>query len=107
LAYVICRKLLERRCGTNEWYKRNRPTLWDIKGKALGVPIYELLGGAVRQKIRCYTHVIGEGLEELASDAKELVKKGWNALKFLTVGSFKNGAVFKREDVKKAKDGIS
>ena len=30
--------------------------LWDIKGQALGVPIYELLGGAVRQTIPLYTH---------------------------------------------------
>ena len=28
--------------------------LWDIKGQALGVPIYELLGGAVRKRIRVY-----------------------------------------------------
>jgi galactonate dehydratase len=30
--------------------------LWDIKGKALGVPIYELLGGPTRKKVRVYTH---------------------------------------------------
>src|SRR6185437_8817168 len=30
--------------------------LWDIKGQALGVPIYELLGGAVRENIPLYTH---------------------------------------------------
>jgi len=31
--------------------------LWDIKGKALGVPIYELLGGPTRSKVRVYAHV--------------------------------------------------
>jgi galactonate dehydratase len=30
--------------------------LWDIKGKALGVPVYELLGGPTRQRIRVYAH---------------------------------------------------
>src|SRR5262249_31552226 len=30
--------------------------LWDIKGKALGVPVYELLGGPTRQRIRVYSH---------------------------------------------------
>ena len=31
--------------------------LWDIKGKRLGVPIYELLSGKTRDKVRCYMHV--------------------------------------------------
>src|ERR1700693_1139262 len=31
--------------------------LWDIKGKQLGVPVYELLGGAIRSKARLYAHV--------------------------------------------------
>src|SRR5437867_11476947 len=33
--------------------------LWDIKGKALGVPVYELLGGRVRDKVVCYPHNTG------------------------------------------------
>jgi hypothetical protein len=33
--------------------------LWDIKGKDLGVPVYELLGGRVRDKVRVYTHFSG------------------------------------------------
>ena len=33
--------------------------LWDIKGKALGVPVYELLGGCVRDKVVTYNHVHG------------------------------------------------
>jgi galactonate dehydratase len=32
--------------------------LWDIKGKRLGVPIYDLMGGKTRDKIRCYVHVV-------------------------------------------------
>ena len=38
--------------------------LWDIKGKALGVPVYELLGGAVRDRIRIYGHIGGETPEQ-------------------------------------------
>ena len=34
--------------------------LWDIKGKDLGKPVYELLGGPVRDKVRMYTHFGGE-----------------------------------------------
>src|SRR3954465_4819467 len=31
--------------------------LWDIKGRALGVPVHALLGGAVRERVTCYAHV--------------------------------------------------
>jgi len=49
--------------------------MWDIKGKALGVPVYELLGGPSRDRIRCYgqaesvedtkTHVLAEGYKSM------------------------------------------
>ena len=43
--------------------------LWDIKGKLLGVPVYELLGGPTRERVRVYAHArstesIREGLEK-------------------------------------------
>lgn len=40
--------------------------LWDIKGKALGVPIYEMLGGAVRQRVRIYSWVGGDDPSEIS-----------------------------------------
>jgi galactonate dehydratase len=49
--------------------------LWDIKGKALGVPIYELLGGPTRTKVRVYAHA---GSPERI---KELSAKGFTAFK--------------------------
>lgn len=49
--------------------------LWDIKGKALGVPVYELLGGKVWDKIRVYGHA---GTPE---QAKKLVERGFTAFK--------------------------
>jgi galactonate dehydratase len=56
--------------------------LWDIKGKIAGLPVYELLGGAVRDRIRLYTHVaIGLPTEQTATDVQDLVGKGWTALK--------------------------
>jgi len=51
--------------------------LWDIKGKVLGVPVYDLLGGAVRHKIRMYTHVKqiarldGNTIDEMCDFARE------------------------------------
>lgn len=38
--------------------------LWDIKGKALGVPVYQLLGGPVRDRVRIYGHIGGGGSKE-------------------------------------------
>lgn len=64
--------------------------LWDIKGKALGVPVWQLLGGAVRDHVRVYTHLrrarIGAqiGTEEISAfcDAvEETVSMGYNAIK--------------------------
>src|SRR5947208_2836125 len=37
--------------------------LWDIKGKALNRPIYDLLGGRVRDKVVCYPHNVGHAME--------------------------------------------
>ncbi|NLX42804.1 MAG: galactonate dehydratase, partial [Chloroflexi bacterium] len=55
--------------------------LWDIAGKDLGVPVYRLLGGACRDRIQLYTHCGGATPEDLAARAKELVDRGWGALK--------------------------
>jgi len=55
--------------------------LWDILGKWLGVPVYQLLGGACRDKIRLYAHCGGSTPQECARNAKELVEKGFTALK--------------------------
>jgi len=76
--------------------------LWDIKGKVYGVPVYELLGGPVRDKIRFYTHAHGRTPEELVESARSLVKEGWDALKYLTTGPSEDGAVFKRKDLEMA-----
>ena len=56
--------------------------LWDIKAKSYGVPLYELLGGKVRDKIYSYTHIHGMTPEALASDAKEKHEAGWKVIRF-------------------------
>lgn len=55
--------------------------LWDIKGKALGVPIYALLGGAVRDKMRVYSWIGGDRPSDVATDAKEKQALGFTAIK--------------------------
>src|SRR5689334_7084202 len=54
--------------------------LWDIKGKALGVTVYQLLGGAARERIRLYSHASPHSEAGLAR-IEELVKLGYDAIK--------------------------
>jgi galactonate dehydratase len=56
--------------------------LWDIKGKALGVPIYELLGGPTRKKVRLYAHV------RTPAELKQELANGFT--------TFKTGPTFRR-----------
>lgn len=57
--------------------------LWDIKGKALGVPIHTFMGGLARSRVRAYANgPRGNTPEELAESAARLVERGFTALKF-------------------------
>jgi 2-dehydro-3-deoxyphosphogalactonate aldolase len=71
--------------------------LWDIVGKAVGKPIYELLGGKVNERLRTYTYIYPEGEEtdaiyhdaELsARRAAEYVEKGFTGVKFDPAGAY-------------------
>jgi galactonate dehydratase len=55
--------------------------LWDIKGKALGVPVHELLGGKVRESIRTYSWIGGDRPGETAAAARAAVERGFTAVK--------------------------
>jgi galactonate dehydratase len=55
--------------------------LWDLTGKAAGMPIYKLLGGPLRDRIKVYGHCGGRTLEAAAKNAREAVGKGLGALK--------------------------
>jgi len=56
--------------------------LWDIKGKALGVPVFDLLGGQVRDKVACYCHNTGSTVEELVESCQQSVEEGWKFLRW-------------------------
>lgn len=68
--------------------------LWDILGKSLDVPVWQLLGGRVRDEVRLYTH-LGLGQMEsvyeafdpskVADDARAVVEQGYDALKVVVV----------------------
>lgn len=55
--------------------------LWDIKGKHYGTPIYELLGGKARDKVRVYQWVGGDRPEDVAEQAERLIDAGYTAIK--------------------------
>ncbi|BCM16784.1 galactonate dehydratase [Mesorhizobium sp. J8] len=55
--------------------------LWDIKGKALGVPVHELLGGKLRETIKVYSWIGGDRPAEVAAGARDVVARGFQALK--------------------------
>lgn len=55
--------------------------LWDMKGKRFGVPVYELLGGAVRDKMRVYAWIGGDKPAETAAAALEKIAAGYTAVK--------------------------
>jgi galactonate dehydratase len=60
--------------------------LWDLAGKAAGVPVYKLLGGPLRDRIKLYAHARGETPEALAAHGRELVAQGFIALKTVIRG---------------------
>jgi len=60
--------------------------LWDIKGKSLGVPVYQLLGGAVRNKMRIYSWIGGDNSDELAFGAQQRINNGFTAVKMNVSG---------------------
>lgn len=58
--------------------------LWDIKGKGLNVPVYDLLGGRVRDKVVCYPHNAGHAMEitPLVESCLQTKEEGWKFVRW-------------------------
>ncbi len=55
--------------------------LWDIKGKALNVPVYQLLGGASRDAVLVYGHASGKDIDDTVAAVAEYAKMGYKAIR--------------------------
>lgn len=75
--------------------------LWDIKGKALGVPVYELLGGPTRHSVRVYAHA---GTPERIQEAKE---KGFTAFKTGVLNARQSGVIASPEFIHAATESFA
>ena len=72
----------------NSSYWRNGPVLnnamsgvdmalWDIKGRQAGMPVYQLLGGKMREAADCYSHASGAEIEDALDSARAIIEKGF------------------------------
>jgi mannonate dehydratase len=72
----------------NSSYWRNGPVLnnamsgvdmalWDIKGRQAGMPVYQLLGGKMREAADCYSHASGAEIHDTLDSARALIEKGF------------------------------
>lgn len=73
--------------------------LWDIKGKALGVPVYELLGGMTRDKVRSYGAVFQFEPETMAQGCLELKKEGFNCARLMITGDLHQARTDIEDDI--------
>lgn len=58
--------------------------LWDIKAKTAGLPLYQLLGGASRERVGTYGHASGRDLPELFDSIREKLERGYPAIRVQT-----------------------
>lgn len=77
--------------------------LWDIKGKALGVPVYELIGGKCRDKVRSYEAVFEFTPGDIARRCLELKEKGFDAARLMITGDIRRSTAERRSGIYNAK----
>jgi galactonate dehydratase len=73
--------------------------LHDIKGKALGVPVYELLGGKQRDHIPTFASTRGPTGPQMLEQARELMALGWNAMRLSPASHENNGIYEPRQSI--------
>ncbi len=77
--------------------------LHDIAGKALGVPVYQLLGGKQRDYVPCFATTHAQSAEQLIADANLLIENGWNVIRTWIA----RGAQGPNEDIFEPRESIA
>jgi L-alanine-DL-glutamate epimerase-like enolase superfamily enzyme len=100
---------------TNRYGRRGAPihaisgadiALWDLRGKAMGKPVYELLGGAHRRSVRAYaSYLFGQTPSDTAELARQAIDLGLTAVKF-GWGPFGKDATADREQAEAARRAV-
>jgi len=73
--------------------------LYDIAGKALGVPVYQLLGGRQRNSVPCFATMASGESAEVIAELEDLLSRGWNAFRIPTVGAKPDGEFDPRSSI--------
>jgi len=73
--------------------------LHDIKGKALGVPVYQLLGGKQRNHVPTFATTKGPCGPQMIEQVRELMAMGWNAIRLFPAGHDSRGVYEPRESI--------
>jgi galactonate dehydratase len=82
--------------------------MWDLVGKACGEPVYNLVGGKVRTKVKAYAngwYSARDDLDQLAGCAQEVARRGYRALKFDPFGP--GGREISREELRQAAKSVA
>lgn len=74
--------------------------LWDIKGKEAGMPVYQLLGGAVRSAVPCYAHANGATYEQLEEEVHAFQEQGFGVIR-CQLGGYGGGGFVTPQGVSK------
>ena len=79
--------------------------LWDIKGKRAKMPLFQLFGGKARFAVPCYAHASGKTPEEVASNVRQFMDKGFQHVRIQQGGYGGVGTLGSNPDFKEAKFG--
>jgi len=80
--------------------------LWDIKGKRAGMPVYDLLGGKVRDAVPCYGHADGRTLDEVTENVQSFLNRGFRHCR-AQIGGYGGGGMIPPGQGRRVRGGFA